>query len=636
MRKENEIKIDKDLNILSLGNVNFTENASEGKKEKKNNPQLRKKRKRNNSIKKSTDDLEFLYETQFTNIKSNSSKQNEQNMNPDNNKSLIINEEENSTNFSVYNNNNNDAKKNNKKIQIEEYECAFDFNGENEIQENNNNYFNYLSLWNNIMNIQDLSNEIENLMKELKIDKKSIETYNKLHSDILTNKIAINRLNIMINILSNSNIINLKRTIIEVLIFELFKNNQEYFELLNYKPSKPNIEELKNLIHIKLEENNEKCKEEIERLNELINNNYNNTNGESYIKIIEKKNKKRAQINMIFQFLKFCKKDLNPFVHATGQKINYYLLPKNCLNTNLDEVKYLFALEDILSEEIDSNDNKNQNLNKANNPSELDIYAQKKVLSIDEALNLLLSKNKIFNFLNDNFSNEIKKKQIVLSQKLKDFDKKLDIFSGIFLIQKSTSVKIPILKNDLLNENRNFIKQLDLFDSFITDIFCNEFNEEIESNIELMKQCIKSDICSRCDIVEKIEKLNPEKANDFICLKLFRLSKILIFLKKQKEKIIHIYESLYEENEKFYNEIIDKVQTLKNIVNKKYTIKNELLFDKWIKSGPKINNKFCKIEILRQNFIDLIKTIELDVNYSYDEKFTLWLVKNNFDNYLLN
>ena len=628
MRKENENKIAKDLNLFSIGNAKYTKNVSyaKGKNEKKSNPQLGKKRKRNNSIKISNENLECFCENEFNNIKSNN-KQNEKTMDQGNKNLLIINEEENSTNFSGSINN---AKKNNKKIQIESYKYEFDLSEENEIQQNS------LTLWNNIMNIQDLSNEIKDVMKELKIDKKSIDTYNKLRSDILSNKITINRLNTMITFLSNSNIINLKRKIVEVLLFELFKNNQESFELLYYRPTRPNIEELKNLIYIKLKDNNEKYKKEIERLTELTNNNYDNKNAEPFIKIIEKDKKKKGQINLIFQFLKFCKKDLNPLVYASKETINFYLLPKHCLNNNFDEAKYFFCLDDILSNEFNSNESKKQNLTQINIPNELDIYSKKKILPVEEALDLLLSKNKIFNFINDDFSNEIKKKQIVLNESLKEFDNKFDIFSGIGILENSSSEEISLLKDDLLNANKEFIGQLDLFDSIISDIFCTPFNEEIANNIELIKQCINSDICSRSDIVKKIEKVNSKKADEFLCLKLFRLRKILEFLKKQKEKITHIYKSIYEENEKYYNAIIDKTQTLTNLANKKYNIKNNLLFEKWKKSGPRINPKYCKIDILRQSFTDLIKTIELDISYTYDEKFALWLIKNKFEIYLLN
>ena len=632
MIKEDENKIINDLNILSQRNLNYTSDFSDEKDKTKNissNLYLGKKRKRNNSLIKSNDNLESFDEKEFNSIKANNNKQNEQNNNQENKNPLIINEEENSTNFLSYNDNH--SKRINKKILIEKYKCPFDLNKENVIPQNNK-IFNGLSIWNNIMNIQDLSIEIENIMNELKLDIKSIDIYNKLQSDISTNKIIINRLNIMINFLSNSNIINFKRKIIEVLLFELLKNNQEYFELVNYKPSKPNLEELKNLIYIKLKGNNKKYQKEIQRLNELGNKNYEQKNGESYIKIISKKRKKIAQINMVFQFLKFCNKEMNPFVHASGQKINFYLLPKHCLNNYFDGVKYFFTLDDIMSKGKKESENKIQNLTEIN---QLKTYTQKKLLPVDEILDFLLSNNKIFNFLNDNFSNEIKQRQTDLNKSLEDFNKKFEIFSGIGKKENFLNIKIQ-LKNDLLNANREFIEQLDLFDSIISDIFCSKFNEEIINNIKLMKQCINSDICYRNDIVEKIEKLNPEKANDYLCLKIFRLSKILVFLRKQKEKIIKVYKSLYEENEKYYNEIIEKTQTLINIVNSKYNVKNELLFEKWKESGPKIKNKYCKIEILRQNFIDLMKTIELDINYSYDEKFTLWLIKNNFSNYLLN
>lgn len=236
--------------------------------------------------------------------------------------------------------------------------------------------------------------------------------------------------------------------------------------------------------------------------------------------------------------------------------------------------------------------------------------------------------------MNDNFSNEIKRKKNALNESLKDLDKKYDIFLGIGRIEDSSIIKIPKLNNELLNANKTFIEQLDLFDEIISDILCAKFNGKMANNLELMKQCINSDICSRGDVVEKIEKINPEKVDDYISLKLFRLIKIHDFLKNQKEKIIQAYKSLYEESEKYFKEINDKSQTLKNLVDKKLKFENELLFKKWKESGPKINHKYCKIRFLRKNFIDLIKTIELDKSFTYDEEFTLWLIKNNFDIYL--
>lgn len=629
MSKENENIIANNLNIFTLRNDDVTDDKNKNKK--LNSQNLGKKRVRNNDIKKNEDDDFF----DFKNIKSNNNKQNKENNHQENNKQ-IVNEEENTTYFSsIYNNNN--EKNNNNKIVIDKNDSGFGLNEENGTQNNNISFNCFLIVLNKLMNIQDLSNEIEDLMRDINLDKKAIESYNRLYSDNLINKITIKRLNIMVNFLSNSNIINLRRKIVEVFLFELFKNNIESFNLINFTPTKANIEEIKNLINIKLKENKEEYQKEIQRLTELTNNNYNN-NYNAKIYIIEKNKKKKAQIHMVYQFLKFCKQYLNPFVHASGEKINFYLLPKSCFNTDFNEAKYLFGLEDILSKEVNSDKIKIQILTEKNMFNNADIYSSKKVIDVEEALDLLISNNKVFNSLNDNFSNEIKEKQILLNESLENFNNKFDIFSQIGIKRNSSNIKIPQLKKDLLDTNRELIQKLDSFDSTISNIFSSpEFNEKICNDIKYMKQYINKYICSRDDLVDEMEKSgNPEKANDILNLNLYRLSKILIFLSKQKEKIINAYKCLFIQNEKYYKEIMEKTQSIVNLVNEKHNIKKELLFAEWKRTGPKIKNKYCNIEILRENFKDLIKNIELDTNYCYDEKLALWLIKNNFDKYLLN
>ena len=34
------------------------------------------------------------------------------------------------------------------------------------------------------------------------------------------------------------------------------------------------------------------------------------------------------------------------------------------------------------------------------------------------------------------------------------------------------------------------------------------------------------------------------------------------------------------------------------------------------------------------NFYDLLISVKIDIDYSYDEKFDLWTIKNNFSDYL--
>ena len=62
---------------------------------------------------------------------------------------------------------------------------------------------------------------------------------------------------------------------------------------------------------------------------------------------------------------------------------------------------------------------------------------------------------------------------------------------------------------------------------------------------------------------------------------------------------------------------------------------NANLFEEWAKEvKSKYKDKYLEYGVLLENFRDLLKSVELDINYSYDEKFILWAVKNSFANYL--
>jgi RNase P subunit RPR2 len=176
--------------------------------------------------------------------------------------------------------------------------------------------------------------------------------------------------------------------------------------------------ELANLINKKIEEKkgeskNEESKSDLNRLIQITKQTEVkkiNDRNDSYIKIIEKYNKKTRQINMAFEFLRFCKKTLNPYVHASGKTIEYYLLPKICLDDNYNSSKYMITLDDILLKKVEPNDNKNETISKINVP-EADIYKNKKILTINESLKILLSEKIVLSDLNKEFSDEIKKKR---------------------------------------------------------------------------------------------------------------------------------------------------------------------------------------------------------------------------------
>jgi hypothetical protein len=84
-------------------------------------------------------------------------------------------------------------------------------------------------------------------------------------------------------------------------------------------------------------------------------------------------------------------------------------LPKICLDDNYNSSKYILTLDDILFKKVEPNDNINETISKINVP-EADIYKNKKILTINESLKILLSEKIVLSDLNKDFSDEIKKK----------------------------------------------------------------------------------------------------------------------------------------------------------------------------------------------------------------------------------
>ena len=280
---------------------------------------LGKKRHRPDNMKKADEENEVLEENYFKEIKDNKSKYPieagakkgaEKNKCANNNNALIMNEEEKSTNFTFYEKLGKDLVLNN----FAKENCKSSLKPKNKNHNSENNaMFNNLSIAIKFMKIQNLSNEISKLMREFKINKESLESFYKLQFDNLTSRLAINRLSIMISFLQNSNLINIKRKIVESLMFELFTRYEDYFFLENYMPNKSNIQELKNLISKKAEENEEKSENDLKRLNEIINKaETKKKNDDSFIKIKEKYNVQARKINMVFKLL-FITRIINRF-----------------------------------------------------------------------------------------------------------------------------------------------------------------------------------------------------------------------------------------------------------------------------------------------------------------------------------
>lgn len=91
--------------------------------------------------------------------------------------------------------------------------------------------------------------------------------------------------------------------------------------------------------------------------------------------------------------------------------------------------------------------------------------------------------------------------------------------------------------------------------------------------------------------------------------------------------------NIYEQYEKNLNILITEANQYRYFLKQSLSI-NVNLFDEWaIDAKSRYNDKYLKMDILLNDFEELLTSVKLDINYSYDEKFVLWTVKNNFSVY---
>ena len=521
----------------------------------------------------------------------------------------------------------------------------------NEIEKNDKNKsqypFKYFSKILNIsfisQRIQYLSWNIANILNNMKLNRKNIEDYYNLKYEITKNKILINKLSTSITFLLNPNIINLKRKIIEVMFFSFLQSNISDFAFSGpYFPKINHINELNNIMNNKINEVNskeelDKINQDIKRFNEILNQE-NKNDDKTFVKIVNQKNFNNYL--MVLEFLKFCRRHFNPIVHIDSNNINYYLLPKELLNDENDEnnnIKYsdqIFSLNDFISKEEEKKNDNNSNVDN------LQIYKENKTLTIEQALEILFSKKTPYLYEdyipNLEAKNSEMKKKIIISNNVcekfikafdaildykffednkieKTLDNELELSEELKKIDESITRNLNQDKKD--NENELYIL-LDSLEKLITLEF-KEANQSIYSTSQSM---------DKEEDFQKLEKIISSKIN--------RIYLILLFVKKQNISFEKEQKMIYEEYLKVIEDFENITLKIKNLVNNKYSILKENLFDKWVSSVTNKSFKNANYNVLIKNIKALIPNAPLGINYSFDEKFVFWALKNDFAEYL--
>ena len=151
-------------------------------------------------------------------------------------------------------------------------------------------------------------------------------------------------------------------------------------------------------------------KNDLDSIEKMINDEDYKANTETRI-LINSEKKIGKQIRMVFDFLKFCKSFLHPYVHASKKGIDFYLLPRSVFSSNLKYADFIFSLTDNLKgnkagENVDA---KKVNIDDVKIDDEYKLYEEKKILKVNKALEILLSKK--INLLNEIDINKIQEKK---------------------------------------------------------------------------------------------------------------------------------------------------------------------------------------------------------------------------------
>ena len=457
------------------------------------------------------------------------------------------------------------------------------------------------------------------------------------------------RLEILVNLLKNPNIINIKRKIIEILIFHLFSENSDYFNLnKDYYPSIQNLIELKKLIENKLgkveneEEKNEikKDKEKIDKI--LKESNQKNNNDSKSGKVIEIEIGQKDDLEITLNFLEFFISNLHPEVHLSENKSKFYLLPRSLFKSEVEAFNYLYDLESVIS---DKDDTKDDNIEigfpqkkgkKQKIDLNIDLYQENKFISLNEAINILFSFDSKVDYLQNNAFKRIEDNQREFQ---KDITKIYNDFSPLLKIdfdfKNSPLTFSEEINNQIINYVENFEENVLKKLSGIIDIFFNVKNDVNRQIMNEIKSFFKSYIENSQINLDDDNALSNFKNNNhllyYIKIKILIVKKIIIFLENYYQKFV----SLLNEEEAKYNElnnnIKEKLIELKNVVKIKCRTENvNEIYAKW-KNKNKNQYTIQRLKECLQNYIK--NPLNLEMNYTYDSKFCLWAIKNEFGNY---
>ena len=472
-----------------------------------------------------------------------------------------------------------------------------------------------------------LRSKIKEQLKEFEVISKSQKELLSNYCSIKENLIYIVRLKTLINQMKSPSIINIKRKLIDLLVFYIIKKNEKFFSLnVNYSPNKTFLEKILNILQKKRRYETEEIQKKINDIEKLIQKKKSITN--YHIKI------ENSDLKDIINFFSYYKKY---YIFHLEKENELYKVNKLIFNENENEYQ---NQEIIIKNKDKSSKNSNQEIN---------------CLNLDYAFKL------IFEFTPDYETNEI-----TLSKELKSIkeEKKVKIDNIIDLI--SASLDKIIYLNDTNSEIPKFeIDKDEYFSKEAKDLIKkrkSEFDKKIKSINELLSifeigdnnfqfqqtaiakiqeqlfYIVKKEFSINIDYFIEIDENKPGiSVLYYFQYKFMKLKDLYQII----QHICKIYKN-YKEKEnltikKKLKKIIQEANEINLLIKKEKEIKNgKMVYLDWKKK----KHKLIKYETFTTKLFNALKginefKIDDEDELIVDEITSCWLIKNNLDEFVL-
>ena len=472
-----------------------------------------------------------------------------------------------------------------------------------------------------------LRSKIKEQLKEFELISKSQKELLSYYCNIEENLIYIVRLKTLINQIKSSSIINIKRKLIDLLVFYIIKKNEKFFSLnVNYSPNKTFLEKILNILQKKRRYETEEIQKKINDIEKLIQKKKSITN--YHIKI------ENSDLKDIINFFSYYKKY---YIFHLEKENELYKVNKLIFNENENEYQ---NQEIIIKNKDKSSKNSNQEINS---------------LNLDYAFKLIFESTPDYETNEITLSKELKS---IKEEKKFKIDNIIDLISASFdkiIYLNDTNSEIPKFEidkdEDFSKEAKDIIKKKKSeFDKDIKsinellsifEIGDNNFQFQQTAIAKIQEQLfyiVKKEFSINIDYFIEIDENKPGiSVLYYFQYKFMKLKDLYQII----QHICKIYKNYIEKENLTIKEklkkIIQEANEINLLIKKEKEIKNgKMVYLDWKKK----KHKLIKYETFTTKLFNALKginefKIDDEDELIVDEITSCWLIKNNLDEFVL-